>query len=112
MHHFQYSNNCRDVTESTDGNYTEININSVSSLLSGLVRLAAYHSVTLYYSFLYFKGIINTVAAVQGFTGTYLAGYILHMTESWSRVFSMAGGVTLLSWLVFVIYGQGTSIID
>ncbi|PIK59889.1 putative solute carrier family 17 member 9 isoform X3 [Apostichopus japonicus] len=57
-------------------------------------------------------GIINTVAAVQGFTGTYLAGYILHMTESWSRVFSMAGGVTLLSWLVFVIYGQGTSIID
>lgn len=57
-------------------------------------------------------GIMNTVAAVQGFTGTYLAGYILHRSKSWSNVFSMAGGVSLFSWLIFVLFGKGSSVIE
>ncbi|XP_072017141.1 voltage-gated purine nucleotide uniporter SLC17A9-like [Amphiura filiformis] len=56
-------------------------------------------------------GILNTVGALQGFIGSYITGYILHLTESWATVFCSTSTVLAFGWIVFVLFGSGKPIL-
>ncbi|XP_033123676.1 solute carrier family 17 member 9-like [Anneissia japonica] len=56
-------------------------------------------------------GIMNTFGAISSFVGTYVAGYILHHTNSWAAVFMSAAGAILIGWVSFVLFGTGKRII-
>uniref|UniRef100_T1GFU5 Major facilitator superfamily (MFS) profile domain-containing protein n=1 Tax=Megaselia scalaris TaxID=36166 RepID=T1GFU5_MEGSC len=55
-------------------------------------------------------GLMNTVGAIPGFLGVYLAGHILELTQSWPVVFSTAAGINLVGWIVFVVFGSSEPI--
>lgn len=54
---------------------------------------------------------MNTVGAIPGFLGVYLAGHILEITQSWPMVFSTAAGINLIGWIIFVVFGSAEAII-
>lgn len=56
-------------------------------------------------------GIMNTVGAIPGFVGVYLAGYILETSESWSTVFNLTALLNVLGCLSFVIFGIAKPIV-
>lgn len=51
-------------------------------------------------------GMMNTVGAIPGFLGVYLAGHILELTQSWPAVFSTLVAVNVAGWIIFVIFGS------
>lgn len=51
-------------------------------------------------------GLMNTVGAIPGFLGVYLAGHILELTQSWPAVFSTLIAVNVAGWIIFVIFGS------
>lgn len=54
---------------------------------------------------------MNTVGAVPGFLGVYLAGHILEITQSWPIVFSTAAAINLVGWTVFIVFGSAEAIV-
>ncbi|XP_075152256.1 voltage-gated purine nucleotide uniporter SLC17A9-like [Haematobia irritans] len=56
-------------------------------------------------------GLMNTVGAIPGFLGVYLAGHILEATQSWPMVFSAAAGINLIGWIIFVVFGSAEPIV-
>ncbi|KAK0179631.1 hypothetical protein PV327_005369 [Microctonus hyperodae] len=56
-------------------------------------------------------GIMNSVGAVPGFLGVYLAGYILHMTHSWAAVFILTSVIDVIGCVIYLIFGSGQAII-
>ncbi|KAL1402006.1 hypothetical protein pipiens_006270 [Culex pipiens pipiens] len=56
-------------------------------------------------------GLMNTVGAIPGFLGVYLAGHILELTQSWSAVFSTAAAINTFGWFVFTIFGSTEAIV-
>ncbi|XP_055917028.1 solute carrier family 17 member 9 [Eupeodes corollae] len=56
-------------------------------------------------------GLMNTVGAIPGFLGVYLAGHILELTQSWPAVFSAAAIINLIGWVIFVIFGSADPIV-
>nr|CAD7402251.1 unnamed protein product [Timema poppensis] len=56
-------------------------------------------------------GLMNTIGAVPGFLGVYLAGYILETTKSWVAVFQATAAINILGCIVFVIYGSAKPIV-
>jgi len=56
-------------------------------------------------------GLMNTVGAIPGFLGVYLAGHLLELTQSWPMVFCTAALVNFLGWFIFVIFGSADPII-
>uniref|UniRef100_A0A1A9WKN6 Major facilitator superfamily (MFS) profile domain-containing protein n=1 Tax=Glossina brevipalpis TaxID=37001 RepID=A0A1A9WKN6_9MUSC len=56
-------------------------------------------------------GLMNTVGAVPGFLGVYLAGHILEVTQSWPMVFSAAAGINLVGWFIFMVFGSAEAIV-
>ncbi|XP_064490218.1 voltage-gated purine nucleotide uniporter SLC17A9-like isoform X2 [Ornithodoros turicata] len=55
-------------------------------------------------------GLMNTIGAVPGFIGVYLAGYIVEVTKSWNLVFYLTAVLNLIGCLFFVSFGKGTPI--
>ncbi|XP_058452698.1 voltage-gated purine nucleotide uniporter SLC17A9 [Malaya genurostris] len=56
-------------------------------------------------------GLMNTVGAIPGFLGVYLAGHILELTQSWSAVFSTAAAINTVGWFLFTIFGATEPIV-
>ncbi|XP_015121653.1 solute carrier family 17 member 9 [Diachasma alloeum] len=56
-------------------------------------------------------GLMNSVGAVPGFLGVYLAGCILHMTHSWAAVFILTAFIDILGCVVYLTFGSGQAII-
>ncbi|XP_008547280.1 solute carrier family 17 member 9 [Microplitis demolitor] len=56
-------------------------------------------------------GIMNSIGAVPGFLGVYLAGHILHMTHSWAAVFILTSIIDALGCIVYLVFGSGQPII-
>lgn len=56
-------------------------------------------------------GLMNTVGAIPGFLGVYLAGHILELTQSWPMVFSAAAGINLIGWFIFLAFGSAEAIV-
>lgn len=56
-------------------------------------------------------GLMNTVGAIPGFLGVYLAGHILELTQSWPAVFSTLAGINTVGWIIFTIFGSAEPII-
>ncbi|XP_041778417.1 solute carrier family 17 member 9 [Anopheles merus] len=56
-------------------------------------------------------GLMNTVGAIPGFLGVYLAGHILELTQSWSAVFSTAAAINTFGWLIFTVFGSAETIV-
>lgn len=56
-------------------------------------------------------GLMNTVGAIPGFLGVYLAGHILELTQSWSAVFSTSIAINCVGWLIFVVFGSAEAIV-
>ena len=59
----------------------------------------------------FIPGIMNTVGAIPGFAGVYLAGYILEVTQSWSAVFTQTSVVCFIGWAVFTVFGTGKKVV-
>lgn len=57
-------------------------------------------------------GLMNTIGAVPGFVGVYLAGYIVEVTKSWNLVFYLTAALNLLGCLLFVAFGKGTPLVS
>lgn len=55
-------------------------------------------------------GLMNTVGAIPGFLGVYLAGHILELTQSWAAVFSTSIAVNVFGWIIFVIFGSAEAV--
>lgn len=55
-------------------------------------------------------GLMNTVGAIPGFLGVYLAGHILELTQSWPAVFSTSIAVNVAGWIIFVIFGSAEAV--
>ncbi|XP_063236851.1 voltage-gated purine nucleotide uniporter SLC17A9 isoform X2 [Bacillus rossius redtenbacheri] len=55
-------------------------------------------------------GLMNTVGAVPGFLGVYLAGFILDLTKSWSAVFRTTAAINALGCAVFLAFGSAEAI--
>ncbi|XP_015608798.1 solute carrier family 17 member 9 [Cephus cinctus] len=56
-------------------------------------------------------GLMNTVGAIPGFLGVYLAGYILHVTHSWPVVFVVTSMIDILGCVIYLSFGSGQAII-
>lgn len=56
-------------------------------------------------------GLMNTVGAIPGFLGVYLAGHILELTQSWSAVFSTAAAINFIGWLIFTLFGSAEELL-
>ena len=52
-------------------------------------------------------GLTNTAGTIPGMVGVYTTGMILQATGSWAIVFGVAAGVTLVGWIVFLLFGSG-----
>lgn len=55
-------------------------------------------------------GLMNTVGAIPGFLGVYLAGHILELTQSWPAVFSTSIVINVAGWVIFLIFGSAESV--
>ncbi|XP_072026322.1 voltage-gated purine nucleotide uniporter SLC17A9-like isoform X2 [Amphiura filiformis] len=56
-------------------------------------------------------GVLNTVGALQGFIGSYAAGYILHYSESWATVFCSTAAIAFFGWTMFTCFASGKPIL-
>lgn len=56
-------------------------------------------------------GLMNTVGAIPGFLGVYLAGHILELTQSWPAVFSTLAAINTGGWLIFTVFGSADQIV-
>ena len=52
-------------------------------------------------------GLTNTAGTIPGMVGVYTTGMILQSTGSWAIVFGLAAGITLIGWIVFLLFGSG-----
>lgn len=75
-----------------------------SAILVNPQDLAPQHSGSVF-------GIMNTVGAIPGFTGVYLAGYILETTKQWSAVFQATAAINIFGCILFVWFGSAEPII-
>ena len=57
-------------------------------------------------------GITNTAGTIPGIIGVYVSGLILELTGSWALVFQVAGAVTLVGLIVFLLFSSGRKIFD
>lgn len=57
-------------------------------------------------------GFMNMGAAIPGFVGVYVTGYILDTTGSWAAIFNSTSVVMLFGWIIFIVFGSGKKIID
>jgi ACS family sodium-dependent inorganic phosphate cotransporter len=57
-------------------------------------------------------GITNTAGTIPGIIGVTVSGYILETTGSWALVFQVAGGVTIVGMVVFLLLSSGKKIFD
>ena len=69
-----------------------------------------YTNITIF-NLLFFSGVLNTVGALQGFIGSYAAGYILHVSESWATVFCSTASIAFFGWTMFTCLGSGKPIL-
>ncbi|KAK7861820.1 hypothetical protein R5R35_000583 [Gryllus longicercus] len=56
-------------------------------------------------------GLMNTVGAVPGFLGVYLAGYMLEVTQNWAAVFHTTALINIFGGIVFILFGSGNTIL-
>ncbi|EFN76204.1 solute carrier family 17 member 9 [Harpegnathos saltator] len=56
-------------------------------------------------------GIMNTIGAIPGFLGVYVAGHILYLTHSWSVVFLFIAAIDALGCVLYLLFGSGLAII-
>lgn len=56
-------------------------------------------------------GLMNTIGAIPGFLGVYLAGYVVDATRSWSLIFYMTSLLNLVGCAAFLIFGRGQPIL-
>lgn len=56
-------------------------------------------------------GLMNTVGAIPGFLGVYLAGHILELTHSWAAVFTTSIAVNIAGWIIFLIFGSAEPVL-
>ncbi|XP_015515629.1 voltage-gated purine nucleotide uniporter SLC17A9 [Neodiprion pinetum] len=56
-------------------------------------------------------GLMNTVGAIPGFLGVYVAGHLLEITHNWSIVFVITSIVNVLGCIVYLLFGSGNAII-
>lgn len=57
-------------------------------------------------------GVFNAFAAMTGFVGVYVAGYVLHETgNGWTYVFLFTALQCLIGALVFALFGTANRII-
>ncbi|XP_077493901.1 major facilitator superfamily transporter 18 [Amblyomma americanum] len=55
-------------------------------------------------------GLMNTIGAIPGFLGVYLAGYVVDVTRSWSLIFYLTAFLNLLGCTAFLLFGRGQPI--
>jgi len=56
-------------------------------------------------------GFSNTAAALSGFVGVYLAGYILELTGSWSALFNTTAALNVFGIAIFWVFGDSKPIV-
>lgn len=56
-------------------------------------------------------GLMNTMGAIPGFLGVYLAGHILELTASWSAVFSTAVAINFAGLIIYTLFGSAEPIV-
>ncbi|XP_012255342.2 solute carrier family 17 member 9 [Athalia rosae] len=56
-------------------------------------------------------GLMNTVGAIPGFLGVYMAGHILELTHSWSMVFVITSMINVLGCITYLSFGSGNAMI-
>ncbi len=57
-------------------------------------------------------GITNTFATIPGIIGVTVSGFILQATGSWALVFQVAGVVTLVGLVVYLLFASGEKQFD
>ncbi len=57
-------------------------------------------------------GITNTFGTIPGIIGVTVSGFILQQTGSWALVFQVAGGITLVGLIVYLIFASGEKQFD
>jgi len=60
---------------------------------------------------MYAVGLVNTVGAVQGFIGVYVAGYLLQTFHSWSAVFNSTAAIAFAGAVVYLTFASGEKIV-
>ncbi len=97
-----------------DSVWMAISIMAVGSALGAFVTggfvvnhmdIAPKHAGTL-------MGITNTAGTIPGIIGVFVSGMILEMTGSWALVFQVAGGVTLVGLVAFVLLSSSEKLFD
>ncbi|XP_014204480.1 solute carrier family 17 member 9 [Copidosoma floridanum] len=56
-------------------------------------------------------GFMNTIGAIPGFLGVYIAGLILHYTHSWAVVFIYIFIVEIIGGTIYLMFGSGKAIL-
>jgi ACS family sodium-dependent inorganic phosphate cotransporter len=67
--------------------------------------IAPHHAGTL-------MGITNTAGTIPGIIGVFVSGVILELTGSWALVFQVAGGVTLLGLIIYLLFASSEKLFD
>jgi len=97
-----------------DSVWMAISIMAVGSALGAFVTggfavnhmdIAPKHAGTL-------MGITNTAGTIPGIIGVFVSGMILEMTGSWALVFQVAGGVTLVGLVAFLLLSRSETLFD
>lgn len=57
-------------------------------------------------------GITNTFATIPGIIGVTVSGWILEATGSWALVFQVAGGVTVIGLIFYLLFASGNKQFD
>lgn len=57
-------------------------------------------------------GITNTFATIPGIIGVAVSGFILEATGSWALVFQVAGGVTVVGLVFYLLFASGEKQFD
>ena len=57
-------------------------------------------------------GITNTFATIPGIVGVTVSGFILETTGSWALVFQVAGGVTVVGLIFYLLFASGEKQFD
>ena len=57
-------------------------------------------------------GITNTFATIPGIIGVTVSGFILEATGSWALVFQVAGGVTVVGLVFYLLFASGEKQFD
>ena len=57
-------------------------------------------------------GITNTFATIPGIIGVTVSGFILEATGSWALVFQVAGGVTVIGLVFYLLFASGEKQFD